>query len=1001
MEKGLLNSRIEADPELVPSLAFNDAQQGQKVFCTLEKELRRCDSFWFSVAFITQSGLQMIKPVLKELEKRDVPGKVLTTDYLAFSQPDALDFLDSFSNLEVRMYMCDGMNQTGFHTKSYFFVQEEHCSMMIGSSNLTAAALSTSQEWNTCLYVQKEGALTEEVQAQFDRLWTSMNCLPYAAVAKTYRKRYALSQKQKRIAAQEAKFSPKQYTLSPNTMQIYFIDRLRELMGEGQTKALLVSATGTGKTYAAAFAMRELRAKRVLFLVHREQIARQAMESFETVLGSDHTYGLLGGGKRETDAQYLFSTVQTLSKENILHTFSPDAFDYIIIDEVHRAAAASYKRIFAWFHPDFWLGMSATPTRTDHESIYALFDYNVACSIGLRTALEEDLLCPFHYYALSDLNVDDETLEDPARFRDLTDSERIRHILEQANYYGYSGTRLKGLMFVSSIKEARAISEKLNLHGLQTMALSGEDSYQKREAAIERLTQDERDANALDYLITVDIFNEGVDIPAVNQVVLLRPTQSAIVFTQQLGRGLRKAKGKEFLVVLDFIGLYANNYLIPQALTESIDGNKDRLRRFIVEGNRTLPGSSTIYFDEVSRQRIFSSIDQASMNSFQKLKDGWLELYDRLGRIPRLVDFIEQDAMDPILIFQNTNYRCYPDFLNRLVHKEDQVHLTEMEKDYLRFMSVQWGNGLRAHELLAVQAMIDDPDHWKRRWKELCLENGIALPEKTERNVLAQLERRWLKGTGAASYPQARFLVDRDWSKELMRKVPDPKKDSTAEQQALPPVESDQWIVSPFFREGLKNPVFKAEVEDVLNSAIQRWKKRYQIQIDKEKPAWQAENGWFVPGETYTYADTFRLLDLEESKIANNVGGYMYDDKLNIQPVYINYEKDPDIVSSQAYEDHFLSPDHLIAYSKSGRTTASAEIERLKHADESGMKIPLFLRKNTNDGVKAFTYLGLMEPTGEFEDVLMKDGHTKAVRIGYRLKHPVRSDLYAYYTDSL
>lgn len=968
LAKGLVNGSISADEALMPSLVYNDYAKGQKVLCTIEQELKHCFQFWFSVAFITQSGLQMLKPVLAELQERNIPGRILTTDYLYFSQPDALDFLDGFDNLEVRMYLCGDHEPDGFHTKGYFFARGEERTIIIGSSNLTDSALTTNREWNARISGLGEGDYIRQVEEAFEDLFHSPSSLPYHEAARRYRAGYEMARKQRAMALEQKHFSRKQYALQPNAMQIDFIRNLRRLLEEGAHKALLVSATGTGKTYASAFAIRELGMKRVLFLVHREQIARQALDSFRNVLG-DHwpngkpiRYGLLGGGHRDLESNLLFSTVQTLSRPDVLSQFPKDRFEGIIIDEVHRAAAKSYQKIFDWFDPRLWLGMSATPVRTDHESIYALFDYNVACSIGLRTALEEDLLCPFHYYALSDLNVDDETIADPSRFRWLLDEERIRHILDQSHYYGYSGSRLKGLIFAASIKEARALSDKLNEKGLRTLALSGEDSQSLREEAIERLVQDKRDERALDYLITVDIFNEGVDIPEVNQVILLRPTQSAIVFTQQLGRGLRKAQGKEYLVVLDFIGSYANNYLIPMAFTEAVDGNKDRLRRFVQEGSRTLPGSSTVYFDEISRSRIFHSIDAVTMNAAVRLREGWLELYDRLGREPMLVDFDAHQAMDPLLIFSNNNYRCYPDFLNRTFRKKNPIRLSEEQLDALRFISTQWANGKRPHELLALQAIAQDPRHWQQRWKELLKKEGTPLPEQTERNVLSQLERKWLRGTGASAFPRAVFLEEKD----------------------------GKPVPAPAFLHMLEDPVFRTHFDDLTAFGLQRWRLRY-----RDLP----KDGWFCRNEKYTYADTFRLMDLDEFRIPNSVGGYLYMDEINTLPVYINYDKAEDIAESTMYEDHFLSPSDLIAFSKSGRTIESKDIERLKSAKETGMQIPLFLRKNTNDNLKEFTYLGCMHPAGLYENVVMKDGKTKAVRIGYTLEHPVREDLYAYFTE--
>lgn len=965
LNRAFIDREVPASESLTPSLVYNDAAEGNKVYCSIQDELDTCKSFWFSVAFITQSGLQLLKTDLKEMEKRGIPGKILTTDYLCFSDPKALDFLSSFSNLEVRMFLTNE-KQKGFHTKGYFFEHEDSVRVIVGSSNLTDSALTVNEEWNTRLISEKDGEFIYEIDRRFHELFDDLHSVPYENYRETYLKLWEESRKQKKLALSEEHFSLKQYALKPNEMQMKFIENLRKMMEEGKKRALLVSATGTGKTYAAAFAVREIRPQRLLFLVHREKIARQALQSFRTVIGPDKTYGLVGGGKKQLDRDYIFSTIQTLSRKDTLHSFRPDEFDMIIIDEVHHAAASSYKKIFDYFHPAFWLGMSATPDRTDHENIYELFDYNVPLKISLRDALELDLLCPFHYYALSDLQVDDESIKDLHRFNDLVSDQRIDHILDEASYYGYSGDRVRGLMFVSSVNEAKALSKKLNERGLRTMALSGEDDPEKRERAIERLVRKENDEQALDYLITVDIFNEGVDIPEVNQVLLLRPTQSAIVFVQQLGRGLRKSDDKDFVVVLDFIGLYANNYMIPEALSENKDGSKDRLRRFVFDGTRTLPGKSTVYFDEVSRKRIFQSIEQAKMNSSIVLKEGWMQLKDKLGRIPDLVDFDVNDAIDPLLIFSNNNYPSYPDFLRKILkakEREQLPHYEETDLQFLRFVSGQWANGKRLPEILAVQAMMEDPDHWEKRFRELCEINQTEIDEKTWKNLEAQFTRNWLRGTGAGTSPDAVFLEKKD----------------------------GHLAVTGNFRKALEHSSFKKALTDLIQFAVQRYDLKY-----RDLP----KDGWLILNEKYPYMDSFRNMDFEVSQIPNNVGGYTYNESTNQFPVYINYDKAEDIAESMAYEDHFTSPNTLVAFSKSRRNLDSKEIERLRHFKENHMTIPLFVRKNTRDDLKEFYYLGRMRPTGSFEEITMKDGKTRGVKIEYELEHPVRADLYDYMTRS-
>ena len=953
VEYSFLQSADTLDSRYAAKLLTNDAGKNEKVFLTLERELESCSEFALSVAFITQSGLQLFKPVLRQLQKKGIRGRILTTNYLAFTQPEALKTLLEFDNIELRMFVCE--NNEGFHTKGYFFSHPEEVCLIVGSSNLTDKALCLNQEFNLQVYSTYEGSLARSCLQEFDSLFHAMNSVDYRLYQETYEEQYRLKEKEEELLDLR-----KPTVLSPNTMQLQFIQRLKELISKGQSRALLVSATGTGKTYAAAFAVREFAPKRILFLVHREQIARKSMESFRRVIGNRRTYGVLSGTQKDYREDYLFSTVQTLSRKHIYSQFAPDHFDWIIIDEVHRAAADSYQQIFDYFKPKFWHGMSATPQRTDGKSIYELFDHNVACQITLKEALEEDLLCPFHYYALDDVNVSDQTALDPKDFNRLVEDERIRHILREADYYGWSGPRRKGLMFVSTLKEAEALSAKLNEKGLRTMALSGANSQEERERAIERLVQDEDDETALDYLITVDIFNEGVDIPEINQVILLRPTQSAIVFVQQLGRGLRKSPGKEFVTVLDFIGLYQNNFMIPQALSESRSGNKDTLRRFVQEGNSTLPGVSTVHFSEQAKSRIFKSIEQATMNSGAVLYDGWKALENQLGRVPRLIDFDRYHGLDPVLIFSNKSYQTYPEFLKKKCRIQ-VPELSELELNFLRFVCTQWANGKRPHELWLLDALIHHPDCWKEAFLKTLHDNGFDLKEKTWINLYNQFRQQWLKGGELAG-----------WQKKNVRFL-----------------EDEKHLAKPFIQ-ALKNPAFVDAMDEVIEFGINRWRHEY--------PNFY-KNTWLNLDKMYTYTDSFRLMDFPQSKVSLNVGGYILDKEQKTFPVYINYDKAEDIAASIDYEDHFINSHSLLAFSKGRKNLNSSEIVALRQIEKEPLFIPLFVRKNTEVKDNLFYFLGEMKPDGLFKESTMKNGQS-VVKIGYELEVPVRKDLYDYLVRS-
>lgn len=313
-------------------------------------------------------------------------------------------------------------------------------------------------------------------------------------------------------------------------------------------KTGLVSATGTGKTYASALAIKDMFSKsfsinrKVLFVSHREQINRQALKSYQRIFGSGVNMALLSGSCQNVElikkSQFIFSTVNMLAKDDVRESyFEPDEFSVVVLDECHRTGSASYRKIIDYFKPDLLLGMSASPERTDDFDVFSLFDHNIASEIRLQRALENDLLCPFHYFGITDLFIDGQQT-DVDRFKKLTSDKRIDYILSKAEYYGYSGKYLKGLIFCGSNEEAKVLSEKINATGkYKTLALSGSDSIEARQNAIDRLVSEDM-ADRLDYLLTVDIFNEGVDIPEINQVIFLRQTQSPIVFVQQLGRGL-------------------------------------------------------------------------------------------------------------------------------------------------------------------------------------------------------------------------------------------------------------------------------------------------------------------------------------------------------------------------------------------------------------------------------------------------------------------------------
>lgn len=314
-----------------PQFISNNYKEGRKVLSAIENELLSCEEFFISVAFITMGGITPLLQILKDLERRGVSGKILTTDYQMFSDPRALKKLEELSNITLKMYHTDEAHE-GFHTKGYIFKNEELYRIIVGSSNLTLSALTKNREWNTKIVSTAQGEYVEDLLSEFAELWDSEFAVVYDEFIEEYTRNYNLIRKQRKSVKEES-HRLEQSEIQPNSMQLSFIDNLEKIRKSGEEKALLISATGTGKTYASAFALREEKVKKVLFLVHREQIAKQAITSYKKVFGNTRSFGLLSGNSKDYDVDYLFSTMQMMARPEILMKFRRDEFDTIIIDD--------------------------------------------------------------------------------------------------------------------------------------------------------------------------------------------------------------------------------------------------------------------------------------------------------------------------------------------------------------------------------------------------------------------------------------------------------------------------------------------------------------------------------------------------------------------------------------------------------------------------------------------------------------------------------------------
>lgn len=940
LHTSFIDKSLPSNKDLRPKLFFNDYKRRMNLAFEITKRLKECDYFEFSVAFISESGLAVLKQILLNLKNKGVKGRIITSTYLGFNDPKMFKQLLSFTNIEVRIFE---QEHCGFHPKGFIFHKGEHRDIIVGSSNLTQTALESNQEWDLFFTSHENGELAAQVSAEFNIQWELSTPLTNEWID-NYKETYVKPVRPTPVQSSK--------TIKPNKMQEEALKSLKKLRDNNKDKALLISATGTGKTFLSAFDVKSFKPKRLLFIVHRRNIAEAALRSFKYLI-PNVSMGIFSGNTKEKDSDFIFSTVQTIHKKEYREMFDRDAFDYIIIDEVHRAGAQSYQDIVDYFKPKFLLGMSATPERSDDFDIYEMFDHNIAYEIRLMQAMEYNLLCPFHYYGITDMTIDGIEIDDKSEFNILTSQLRVDYIIEKINEYGYSGDHVHGLIFCSRKDECEKLSQLFNMRGYKTIALTADSSEEMRQKAIDSLESNEEDS--LDYIFTVDIFNEGIDIPKVNQVVMLRPTESAIVFVQQLGRGLRKNDSKEYVVIIDFIGNYEKNFLIPVALSGQTNYNKDSLRQFVCEGSLITPGASTIQFDQITEKRIYQSIDAAKFTQVRLIKDSYKQLKEKLGRIPRLKEFEQYGAIDVQLMFQNKLLGCYHTFLSKY-EKDYHIHFSALEEKYLQFISSKLSSGKRVEELEAIKLIINKRTNLLSHLKDtLNSEYQIELPEVGIETISNILSQNFMTGSSKKTFEEAVFI-------------------------------DDNFESSPQFLKLLNNEDFKNQVTEVIEYAIDKNKKEYSNRY---------KNTDFCLYSKYTYEDVCRLLNWEKNIVPLNIGGYFYDTRTNTLPVFINYDKDESIVDTQQYADHFIDAQNFVAMSKSNVRITNPGMEKFVKAAENKTNIYLFIRKNKDDAAsKEFYYLGEVYISKIEETTMAND--VPVCEIYYHLDQPVRSDIYDY-----
>ncbi len=914
-------------------------------FGELESNLSNCSSFKMSVAFIRFSGVQLLLDTFQKLAEQNIPGQILTSTYLNSTEPSALLALKRFPNLETKIFV--PTRDKGFHSKGYIFTTDTNHNIIIGSSNITQCALKSNVEWNVLNHAKQNDPFAQDVLNEFNTQWNDKHT---RELSDAFIEEYALylSRAGKR-AIQENAFEFDEDRIRPNKMQIEAIDKLDRLRKTDEKKALAIAATGSGKTYMAVFDALQVKPKKLLFVVHREDILVKAKESFEKIIDTEIFSTGFFTGTIKDKADYLFTTIQTL--QNHYLEFDVKEFEYIIIDEAHHASSPSYQKVLSHFTPAFLLGLTATPERSDVGDIYSIFDNNIAVEIRLRQALEYELVTPFHYFGITDFseinyaNVDIDDVSAIAKL--LMVSRRTDYILEKMRFYGHDGLKRKALGFCATLEHAEFMAAEFNNKGIPSLFLSGNNSIPERNAAISRL---ESNHDTLEVIFSVDIFNEGIDIPSVNIILMLRPTDSSIIFVQQLGRGLRKLPDKEFVTVLDFIGNHRKSFLMAIALNGSKQFDKDSLKVSVKSSFADIPGSSHIHMDKIAKEQILAQLENERFFSFKYLKEEYLDFKRIQGNsIPMLVDYLKVDgAVDPISFI--TLSKTYLNFLER-VEKTEALATILLNQDFvilLRFFS-DLLPCKRIHEFVICEYLLwhnsitlDQASHE--------LAKHISTPSKeTIKHSFAYLSQAFFDSKEKKDYQGLLFIHEDDNLRTSSR---------------------TQAIYS--------DPTFKLWFSDIFHYGIIRYEQEFG-NTDYGCPH-------FKLYYQYSMRDTALLSNYKKSHSSFRGSGLITNGKDFF--LFINLHKGADIKEAINYQDKFLTPK---IFQWESPNTTSRDSERGKDLEfnyKRNINLHVFVRKfeKIEQVSQPFVYLG--------KAICQSAEGDKPIKMILVFEHEVPADLY-------